>query len=89
MLNHQLNELEALPPMIAVVGSTLLQKLQEWPDAPPELAHLAATCVVLADTIAWRCEEVRESLRNQAGPGAAIPETPIDPRLLRSAAIMH
>ena len=61
-VQSSMQSLEEIPPMIAVVGSTLLKQIQEWPDVPPEWAHLAATCVVLADTMAWRCEEVREAL---------------------------
>lgn len=76
-VQSSMQSLEEVPSMIASVGAALVSRLQEWPDAPPDLAGLAATCVVLADVIAWRCEEVREALRTASAPAAsaALPDS--------------
>ena len=62
-IQSSLQSLEEVPPMIASVGTALVSRLQEWPDAPPDFVGLAATCVALADVMAWRCEELTEALR--------------------------
>lgn len=70
-MQSSLQSIEEVPHMIASVGAALVSRLQEWPDAPSDLAGLAATCVVLADVIAWRCEELRDALRELNAPAVS------------------
>lgn len=70
-VQSSMQSLEEVPSMIASVGAALLEKIQAWPDAPPDWASLAATCVVLADVMAWRCEELREALREASAPAVS------------------
>ena len=73
-IQSSLQSLEEVPPMIASVGTALVSRLQEWPDAPPDFVGLAATCVALADVMAWRCEELTEALQIKPALSAPKPE---------------